>query len=276
MRPPRALSLVRDPAPEDVGAAIDWTPWHLEWDDDVGQSLEQDDVVDAVRSSLRVRLAELGRGETRVGNDAFFAWVEEAPLVRVSPDVYTLEGGAPDPLPRMIETWRPGHRPPVFALEVVSDDWKKDYEDAPAKYTLLGAEELVIFDADAARGSARPPRVPLQVFRRDHDGAFVSVYRGAGPARAERIDSWLVVRPGEKAARLLRLARDAAGTDLVPTAHERADEANRRADEANRRADAEKRSATEANRRADEEKRRADALEAELAHLRREPTPGRT
>jgi hypothetical protein len=247
LRPPRALSLVREPAPEEVGAAIDWTPWHLEWDDDVGQSFEHCDVVETVSSSLRVRLAELGKHETYAGVDVFFAWVEEAPLVRVSPDVFTLPGGRPEPMPRMVETWRPGHRPPVFALEVVSDDWRKDYEDAPAKYALLGAEELVIFDADAARGEARLPRVPLQVFRRDRDGAFVCVHRGPGPARAETIDSWLCARATKDPTQLLRIARDPAGTDIVPTEGE-----DRLAE----------------RQRADAERQRADELAAEVARLR--------
>ena len=291
-RPPRALTLVRDPRPEEIGATIDWSAWHLEQEDDVGQSFEQDKVVQTVCSSLRVRLAELGRAETWVGVDVFFAWVAEAPLVRVSPDVFTLPGPAPDPLPRMAQTWLPGQLPPVFALEVVSDDWKKDYEDAPAKYALLGVEELVIFDADAARGDARLPRVPLQVFRRDRDGAFVRVYRGPGPARAETIDAWLVARPTKDPTRMLRLARDAGGQDEIPTEGEgmeaqarraddekqRADDEKQRADDEKQRADDEKQRAEEANRRADDEKRlageanrRAEALEAELARLRRDP-----
>ena len=86
----------------------------------------------------------------------------------------------------MWQTWLPGHRPPRWAVEIVSDDWKKDYEDNPLKYAQLGARELVIFDPDAALTSdRRGVRVPLQVYRRDADGAFVRVYRGEGPARSE-------------------------------------------------------------------------------------------
>ncbi len=274
-RPPRALSLVRDPLPEEIGAPIDWSAWHLTDEDDVGQSPEQDHVVRTVASALEERFRELRRDEQWIGVDAFFAWVREAPLVRVSPDVYTLAAHPGEPLPKSFQTGLPGRTPPIFALEIVSDEWKEDYDDGPQKYALLGASELVVFDADAARGDARPPRVPFQVFRRTADGAFVQAHRGAGPVRAETIDSWLVATATHDTNRLLRLARDAAGADLVPTSRERADaeaqradDGNRRADEEKRRADEEKRRADEEKRRADEEKHRADALAAELDALR--------
>lgn len=253
-RLPRALSLVREPSPEEVGAPIDWSAWYLTDEDDVGQSPEQDHVVATVGSALEERWRELGRTEW-IGRDAFFAWVKDHPLVRVSPDVYTLAVRPPQPLPRSFQTWLPGHTPPVFALEVVSDEWKKDYDDGPQKYALLGAKELVIFDADAARGRTRGKRVALQVFRREEDGSFVQVYRGAGPVFAETIETWLVVRATDDPAWMLRLARDPLGTDPVPTSSERAVSESRRADDE--------------KRRADDEKRRADALAAELDALRR-------
>jgi len=246
-RPPRALALVREPRPEEIGAPIDWSAWRLAWEDDVGQSPEQDVISRTFESALEQWLDERGRAGSWVGRDAFFAWLEHEPLVRVSPDVYTLALPPPTPLPRMFETWRPGQTPPVFALEVVSDDWKKDYDTGPAKYALLGARELVIFDADALRGPTRPGRVPLQIFRREDDGAFVRTYAGPGPARAETLGAWLVTTASGDPSRLLRLSRDAAGEDLVPTAAERV---------------------SMERRRADEQARRADELERELAALR--------
>jgi hypothetical protein len=137
----------------------------------------------------------------------------------------------------MWQTWLPGHEPPRWALEIVSDDWKKDYEDNPPKYAQLGTRELVIFDPYAAElgpnGNGSQARTPLQVYRRGADGAFVRVHRGNGPAHSEEIGAWLVVRR-EGGVADLRIARDAAGADLVPTALER----SRAAEAAGREAEA--------------------------------------
>jgi hypothetical protein len=113
-------------------------------------------------------------------------------------------------------------------VEIVSEDWKKDYEDAPAKYAQLGTRELVIFDPEAATSDVgRGARVPFQLYRRDADGAFVLVYRGEGPAWSEQIDAFLVAQRVGETVRL-RVARDAAGNDFVPTAEERAATAEER------------------------------------------------
>lgn len=65
--------------------------------------------------------------------------MESEPNVRVSPDAYLLDDPPPRPRPRMWQTWRAGHLPPRFALEVASpENWRKDYEDNPPKYSLLG------------------------------------------------------------------------------------------------------------------------------------------
>lgn len=276
-RPPRALTLVRDPAPEELATPIDWTPWHLASADDEGQTPLCGLLVETLRSSLEVHLSTLGRNSTFVGVDPFFAWVEQDPLVRISPDLYTLREPPREPWPRIFETWR-GHPPPEFALELVTDaweGWERQAEDLPAKYTLLGTRELVVVDVEAAAGGAAAPRIPLEVYRREADGAFVRIYRGPGLARLETIDAWLVVRKAGPHDGFLRLARDAAGTDIVPTEGEhslaekrRGDEEKQRGDEEKRRADEEKRRGDEEKRRGDAETRRADELAAERARLR--------
>ena len=217
-RLPRSLNLVRDPAPEEVGAAIDWRAWYLTDEEDMGQSTEQDEIVERLKSILQQLARERGWRDVYIGVDAFFAWVEDHPLVRVSPDVYTVRA-PPDPPPPSFQTWRPGHPPPTLAVEIVSEDWKKDYEEGPAKYAQLGAAELVVFDPAALRGRGGSRRVPLQVYRREADGAFVLAYRGSGPCRADTIDAWVLATWEGQRARL-RVARDATAEDLVPTAEE--------------------------------------------------------
>jgi hypothetical protein len=83
--------------------------------------------------------------------------------------------------------------------------------------------------------------VALQVFRREADGFFVRVHAGDGIARSEELDAWLVVRHEETGV-CLRLARDPAGQDLVPTHEEALEEAERqRLEEQRLRCEAEQR-----------------------------------
>lgn len=170
----------------------------------------------------------------------------------------------------MWQTWLPGHKAPRWALEIVSDDWKKDYEENPLKYAHLGTRELVIFNPHAAdvassgngngNGSSVATRVRLQVYRRDADGAFVRTYHGDGPARSEELDAWVLCRREEGMA-IPRLARDAAGTDPVPTE----EDATRAAEEARRAAEAKLAEEADARRRVEE---RLLAMEEELRTLR--------
>jgi len=285
-RPPTVLTVVRD---AELAAPIDWSPWYLTDEEDMGQSPEQTQIIDELKSSIRQLLRERGERERFVDSDAFFGWMQAEPLVRVSPDVYLLEREPPDPLPRSFQTWRDGHAPPRLAVEIVSEDWQKDYVQGPAKYAQLGVDELVVFDPGVAAGRVEEEgRVTLQAFRRTADGLFVWSYAGDGPLACESLDAWLVVRMGPKGPRL-RVARDPSGTDLVPTAEEaaehegeradrearRAEQEARRAEQEARRAEQEARRAEQAARLAEQEARRADeersarlALEAELQRLR--------
>jgi hypothetical protein len=152
-----------------------------------------------------------------IGADNYFAWMPERPEVRVSPDVYLLDDPPSPPMPKSWQTWKPGHRPPRWAVEVVSEAWSKDYEDGPVKYSLLGCAELVLFDPEVVLGFVRnQKRVPLSVFRRDGDGKLAAVYAGKGPAFSEELGCWLVARREGYVARL-RLSEDKDGERLIPT-----------------------------------------------------------
>jgi Uma2 family endonuclease len=214
--------VVREPDPEQIGARVDWSAWYLTDEEDMGEGCEQGEIIRILLSCLGQLAAERGWQNVLIAGDNYFAWVKDQPLVRVSPDVYLLDEPPPPPLPKMWETWLPGRKPPRFAVEIVSDDWKKDYDDNPPKYAQLGCRELVIFDPEAVlKAERKGSRVPLQVYRRDEDGAFVNVYRGDGPVYCEEIGAHLAVRR-EGATVRLRVTRDAAGMNLVPTAEERA------------------------------------------------------
>lgn len=196
----------------------------------MGESCEQQLSIVLLLSVLQELARQRSWTRCFIGADAFFAWVPEHPLVRVSPDAYIVDDPPPPPMPKSWQRWLPGHRPPRWAVEIVSDDWRKDYEEAPAKYAQLGSRELVLFDPDAAVGLAKPPvRVPLTVYRRDEDGVLAKAYAGEGPAYSAELGAWLQVLRQEKVARL-RLSYDEAGEKLVPSAEEaRAEEAQGRA-----------------------------------------------
>lgn len=200
---------------------VDWSGWYLTDEDDMGEGAEQGEIIRMLLSCLAMLARERRWQNRMLAGDQFFAWRRDQPLVRVSPDVYVVDGPPPPPLPRSWQTWLPGHVPPTVAFEVVSDDWQKDYE-APLKYSQLGCPELVVFDPDVATGAiVDPHRVALQVWRREADGALAREYWGSGPARVDGIDAWVVVALATGPVARLRIARDDAGTDLVPTAEER-------------------------------------------------------
>jgi Uma2 family endonuclease len=158
-----------------------------------------------------------------VGWDVFVEWDPNDPRARVSPDTFLLDGQPPSIAPSLWRTWEPGCDPPSFALEIVSKKSRaKDYDQNPMRYSALGAEELAVFDPDPRGEEA----FPLQLFRRSPRGQFLRAYAGPGPAESKVLGAWLVVEEG--GARV-RLARDAAGKDLVLTAEERVSAAEGRA-----------------------------------------------
>lgn len=259
--------MIRNPDPAELGAEIDWSPWYLTDEEDMGESAEQNKVIVLLLSILGQWGHEQGWDDTYIGADQFFAWVPEAPLVRISPDVYLLDDPPPPPFPRSWKTWE-GHPAPRFAVEIVSgrDDhpaeWKKDYDESPAKYAQLGTQELVVFDPDAAAGRiANEDRVALQLYRRARDGAFIREHAHDGPVYSEQLGAWLVAHVEDGAARL-RLARDKAGADLVLS------EAEARDEERQRRLAAE-RAREEAERGRMEAESEVARLRSELERLRR-------
>lgn len=172
-------------------------------------------------------------------------WDPADARVGVDPDVLFVEPAPPEgEKTTTLRIWEPGHAPPRIAVEIVSEQsGRKDYVEGPARYALLGAKELWIFDPLLAGPAETGGPYVLQVWRRGDQGAMVRVYAGAGPARSDELGAWLVVTDGGSR---LRVAEDPAGATLWLT-----------------KAEAE-------NQRAEVEKQRADAAEAEVARLREE------
>lgn len=72
-----------------------------------------------------------------VGADQFLYWRQHDPVSCVAPDLYVMPGVAPDTDVKAWKNWESGVVP-AFALEVVAEDRRKDYERAPARHAELG------------------------------------------------------------------------------------------------------------------------------------------
>ena len=261
----------------------------------MGQSGEQGQIIEVLRSSLLVFAEEQGWSSVLVASDNFFAWVDGEPHVQVSPDVYILDNppAFDDPLPGRWETWRPEHRPPRFAVEIVSTKWKKDYDINPARYDHLGVGELVLADRDAfvrglsgekrtANKKAAKKRAPFLVYRRNEHDRLERVYRGNGPVHCAEIDAYLCFQHSSPGRPRVRISRDPKGVDIVPTegekialaqakvvaAKEAAAAAEKKVAAAEKKASNAEKKAADAQQKAADAEKTAAAQAEELAALR--------
>jgi Uma2 family endonuclease len=198
-----------------------------------------------------------------VGADTFLYYVEGDPTRRVAPDVYVFPGMAQELLQPSYKLWEVG-RAPSFALEVVSSDWTKDYDDVPASYGGIGIEELVIYDPEAP--PRHPRRVKWQVYRRAGPGSFPIVEAtNARRVWSQTLGLFLCIHE-QGPASLVRLAESEVGP-LFPTAEEAE---RQRAEEEGQRAEEQRQRAQDERQRAQDERQRAEDALAELARLKAE------
>jgi hypothetical protein len=180
----------------------------------VGEDIVQRWIVELLRPLIARWFAE--RGEpTFVGADQFIYYEQYDAHKRIAPDVYVMPGVAPDTPAKSWKLWE-WQSVPSLAIEVVSQDWEKDYYEAPEKYGELGAQELIVFDP---HHEERPERERFQRFARVK-GRWQRVEHTNGDrVRSEVLGAWLrSVDSGDQV--LLRIATDPAGDDLFPTAEE--------------------------------------------------------
>jgi len=173
-----------------------------------------------------------GRGvKAFVGADQFIYWRQHDPHARIAPDLYVLPGVDPYTRVRTWKLWQ-DRVAPSFALEVVSQDWEKDYTEAPQRYRQLRVPEVVIFDPGC---DEHADGVRWQVFRRVGKRGLVRVEASrADRVRVKGLGCWLRA-VGEGRDTRLRIAVGLRGEELVPTAEEEeraAKEAERAAKEA--------------------------------------------
>jgi Uma2 family endonuclease len=227
--------------------AVDPTFYPVE--DDVGESLLHRIMTDLLRAYIAAWLESRGV-RALTGASQFFYWRQYAPTESIAPDVYVVEGVAPDTHVDSWKVWERGGKVPSLAIEVVSRDVLKDYTRSPVRCDSLGVKELIIFDPQFEEGR---DRCRFQVYRRKGKEFAIVRHTNADRVRSSVLRAWIRV-VGEGECMRLRLATGPRGDDLVPTDGELAATAKARADEE--------------RARADEEHAKRLALEAEVARLR--------
>jgi hypothetical protein len=192
----------------------------------VGEDMLQRWILELLRPLLQRWLTRRGV-KAFVGADQFIYWRQHDPHARIAPDLYVLPGVDPHTRVRTWKLWQ-DRVVPSFALEVVSQDWEKDYSDAPERYRQLGVPEVVIFDPGC---DEHADGVRWQVFRRVGKRGLVRVEAsGADRVRLKVLGGWLRA-VGAGGDTRLRIAVGPRGEELVPTAEEEK-EAERTAKEA--------------------------------------------
>ena len=204
---------------------------------------------------------ELAPGAT-IGSDQFIYYDPTTAKKKLAPDAF-VKLNVPHTAFRCWKTWL--HGAPEVAVEVVSDSDEGDeaWETKAERYRAAGIGEVVRFDPDDAD---RPLRVWNHV-----DGDLVERERPAdGVFECTALGLYWVVVPHPTFVRMLRLARDRAGRDLLPTPDEAemAAEGARLAEARARKEEAEARKEEARARREAEQAR--DAIELERERLARE------
>jgi Uma2 family endonuclease len=195
---------------------------------------------------LRTLLYQLLKGylaaSATVGSDQFVYYAADDPKQCLAPDVY-VKAVAPNGDIRSWKTWERGA--PDVAVEIVSESDAPElpWREKLARYARMGVKQVVRFD------TRKSPGQQLRIWDRVTESlAEREVSGDCAPSLVLGI-TW-VVAPADGRPRVLRIATDREGKELVPTAAE-AREAEAKAREA-------------AEGRAAEAEARVRELEAEL------------
>jgi Uma2 family endonuclease len=236
--------------------AIDPTVYPVE--EKVGEDLLQRFIVEMLRPLIAALFAKQGR-KALVGADQFIYWEQHNPRKAVAPDVYVLPGLDPRTRVKAWKVWETGIAP-SFALEVMSDDERKDVEQSPVRYAELGVKELVVFDPEPER---RADGVRFRVYRKVGKRGLVLVeVTNEDRVRSKELGCWLRA-VGEGVDLRLRVGLGPQGDELLWTEGERAEQ--ERAAREQERAAREREAA-----RAEQERAARLRAEQEVARLRAE------
>ncbi len=216
-----------------------------------------------MRELLRPLLARFLASRERVahaGSDQFIYWKRGDVKACVAPDLYVLPEIRQERVIRSWKTWEEHGIVPSLAVEIVTTDVAKDYEEAPELYRALGVRELVIYDPKIEAAPRRIKRWRFQIYRRTPRGFVRVLASDVDRVRSHVLGAWLRVT-GEGMERRLRIATGLRGETLFLTG----EEAERQQAALERdRAAAERERAEVERERAAAERDRADRLEEAL------------
>lgn len=174
-----------------------------------------------------------------VGGDQLWYYEEGNPKKCVGPDVYVLAGEEQDIDRSSVKIWELAGFP-LFALEIVGQNKKKDYRDSPAKFAHTGVRELVVYDPDAPtlvdvsaqRATRRKnDRFRFQVWRLGERGEWARVVATHDDrVYSETLCCWLFVQ-GVGVNRKLRIGLGEYGEHVFASDAERASLAEKERDQ---------------------------------------------
>ncbi len=189
-----------------------YDPTFYPTEEKVGEDSLQRFILELLRPLIERWYAQLGK-PTFVGADQFIYYERRHPMKVVAPDIYVLPGVPPGRRIKSWKTWKTGIVPSLAVEVVTSEDYEKDYREAPERYAELGVGELIIFDPDFERGE---DRVRWQRYRKLKRGFAQVESTDVDRIRSRVLGCFLrVVGEGEDAR--VRLGTGPAGDVLVPT-----------------------------------------------------------
>jgi hypothetical protein len=166
-----------------------------------------------LRTGLYLIVRDFVGDRGAVGSEQFVYWDPSDPRRCLAPDLVVRMATAPGPFATW-KTWERGA--PHLGVEIVShfdrgdDEWNARLE----RYRSAGINEVVRFDPES-------PARPLRLWDR-FDGDLVErELTGEGALHCDTLGLYWCLKEDEKLGRVLRLAKDPLGVEVLPSAEER-------------------------------------------------------
>jgi Uma2 family endonuclease len=165
-----------------------------------------------IRTALYAILKHALRDHAMIGSDQFVYWDPTDPSECLAPDAF-VRLGAPDERFDSWKTWERGA--PHVVVEIVSESDASEgaWASKLRKYHRLGTSEVVRFDPEGGE---------LRIWDLVEGDLVERLLPRGEPAECVPLGLFWVVMPDEASDLGLRLARDSAGKELLPTAEEAA------------------------------------------------------
>lgn len=166
-----------------------------------------------LRTALYLLVRDFVGGRGAVGSEQFVHWDPSDPRQCLAPDLIVRMGAEPGPFP----TWRIWERgAPQLGVEILSasDASESEWSQKLVRYRRAGISEVVCF---APEDEVRP----LRLWDRVEGDLLERELAGSDALSCDTLGIYWCVRRDPVLGQVLRLARDAAGAELVLSTLER-------------------------------------------------------